>query len=287
MTVNRDQLRSFLLINAGLVLVAAGIVLFKMPNNFVTGGVSGLAIVLSGLIPGISIVGPFMAAINVLLLILGFRLVGQKFGAWTVYASLALSGMVWLMEALVPLTAPLTSDPLLELLWSIILPGVGTALVFQENASSGGTDILAKILSVKTSLNVGQALFWTDFTVAGGAFLVFGVQTGLYSLLGLILKAVLIDLVIENLNVHKKLEIITSRPEELLEYILRDLKRGATLYPVTGAFTGTAYKMIHTVVSRRQAFLIRRELKTLDPQAFVNIITTSEIIGKGFRNPEN
>ena len=282
----KEKLQSFFYINAGLILIALGIVYFKIPNNFVTGGVSGLAIVLSSIFPDQITVGPFMTVINLFLLILGFFLVGPRFGTWTVYASLTLSGMVWILNLLTPLTTPLTKDPLLELLWSIILPGMGSAIIFYQNASSGGTDILAKILSVKTRFHVGQSLFMIDFSIALLSFGIFGIQTGLYSILGLIMKAVLIDLVIENLNVHKKLEILTSRPDEILQYILQDLKRGATLYPVKGAFTGNDYQMIHTVVTRRQAFLIRMELKKLDPHAFVNVITTSEIIGKGFRNPE-
>ena len=119
--------------------------------------------------------------------------------------------------------------------------------------------------------------------LAASALLVFGVQTGLYSILGLVMKAFLIDLVIENLNVHKKMEIITVNPEPVLEFILHTLHRGATLYPGTGAYTGKQWKVIHTVVGRRQALAIRRVLKENDPKAFVTITTTSETIGKGFR----
>jgi len=191
--------------------------------------------------------------------------------------------MVWGLSLLVPLATPLTHDPLLELAFAIGLPAVGSAIVFNQNASTGGTDIVAKVLSTKTAINTGMALLLSDFVIAASALLVFGVQTGLYSILGLILKAFLIDLVIENLNVHKKMEIITANPEPVLDFILHTLHRGATIYPATGAFTGRDWRVIHTVVGRRQALAIRRVLKEVDPKAFVTITTTSETIGKGFR----
>lgn len=278
----RPTLPSFLLINLGLSLTALGIVLFKIPNHFVTGGVSGLSIILSGLFPGLS-VGPGMTLINLLLVVWGFLVLGKQFGWNTVYSSFALSGMVWILDLLLPLSQPLTSDPLLELLFAIALPAVGSAIVFNQNSSTGGTDIVAKVLSTKTAINTGTALLISDFAIAASALVVFGVQTGLYSVLGLILKAFLIDLVIEGLNTHKKLEIITSHPDPLLDFILNTLHRGATVYPATGAYTGQHWRVIHTVVGRRQALAIRRVVHELDPKAFITITTTTETIGKGFR----
>jgi uncharacterized membrane-anchored protein YitT (DUF2179 family) len=281
-SVPENKIKSFLLITLGLFLTAAGIALFKVPNHFVTGGVSGLSIIAAALLPGLT-VGPAMTVINLVLVVWGFAVLGSGFGWKTVYSSLALSGMVWAFGALWPLAKPLTADPLLELFFAIGLPAVGSAIVFNQNASTGGTDIVAKVLSTRTAINTGTALLISDFAIAASALLVFSVQTGLYSLLGLILKAFLIDLVIENLNVHKKLEIITAHPEPILDFILHTLHRGATLYPATGAFTGRDWKAIHTVVGRRQALAIRRVLREVDPKAFVTITTTTETLGKGFR----
>jgi len=280
--MNSHRLRAFLLINFGLLLTALGIVLFKVPNHFVTGGVSGLSIILTALFPGLT-VGPAMTGINLLLVVWGFFVLGPSFGWKTVYSSFALSAMVWLIDLAVQLKAPMTGDPLLELFFAIGLPAVGSAIVFNQNASTGGTDIVAKVLATKTAINTGTALLISDFVIAASALAVFGVQVGLYSVLGLILKAFLIDIVIENLNVHKKMEIITARPEPVLDFILHTLHRGATLYPATGAYTGTEWKVVHTVVGRRQALAIRNVVREHDPKAFVTITTTSEIIGKGFR----
>lgn len=277
-----DRLRSFVLINFGLLITALGIALFKIPNHFVTGGVSGLSIIVANLAPGLT-VGPAMTAINLVLVIWGFSVLGPKFGWSTIYSSFALSGMVWLINAWMPLTQPFTDDALLELAFAIALPAVGSAIVFNQNSSTGGTDIVAKVLSTKTAIHTGTALLISDFVIAASALFVFGVKTGLYSILGLVIKAFLIDLVIEGLNVHKKLEIITSRPEPVLEFILHTLNRGATVYPAQGAYSGQEWKVIHTVVGRRQALAIRRVLKEVDPKAFVTITTTTETIGKGFR----
>jgi len=276
------KLRSFLLINLGLLLTAVGIVLFKVPNHFVNGGVSGLSIIVAALFPWLS-VGPAMTVINVVLVVWGFSVLGSKFAWNTVYSSLMLSAMVWGLDLACHLTKPLTTDPLLELLFAIGLPAVGSALVFNQNASTGGTDIVAKVLSTKTAINTGMALLISDFVIAAWAIPVFGVQSGLYSLLGLVLKAFVIDLVIDNLNVHKKMEIITANPQPVVDFILHTLHRGATLYPATGAYSGKSWQVIHTVVGRRQALAIRRVLREVDPKAFVTITTTTEIIGKGFR----
>ncbi|MEI8096203.1 MAG: YitT family protein [Spirochaetales bacterium] len=272
----------FVLLNAGLFLVALGIYLFKIPNHFVTGGVSGLSILAAQLFPGFE-VGPVMTGLNLLLVGLGFAFLGFGFGWKTIYASFALSGMVWLLDALWHIPAPLTNDALLELIFAISLPAVGSGLVFNLGASTGGTDIVAKILNTKTHINTGQALLISDFVIAASSLLVFGAKTGMYSVLGLVLKAFIIDLVIESLNVHKKLEIISATPQPILDYILKDLGRGATIYPAVGAYSGTEWKVIHSVVGRRQAFGIRAKVKEIDPKAFITITTTSEIIGKGFR----
>jgi len=280
--VKKTTFGEFLLINAGLFLVALGIYLFKIPNHFVTGGVSGLSILAAQLFPGFA-VGPVMTGLNVVLVVLGFAFLGLGFGWKTIYASFALSGMVWLLDTLWHIPSPLTNDALLELVFSIALPAIGSGLVFNLGASTGGTDIVAKILATKTPINTGAALLASDFVIAASALLVFDVKTGMYSILGLVLKAFIIDLVIESLNTHKRLEIISASPEPILEFILKDLGRGATVYPATGAYTGTAWNVIHTVVGRRQAFAIRQRVKQIDPKAFITITTTSEIIGKGFR----
>ena len=273
----------FILINVGLILVGIGICLFKIPNNFATGGVSGLAIIASSFFKDID-VGPMMLIINIVLLIVGFIFLGPDFGSKTVYSSFALSGIVWAIQKIYPLKHSLTDDMMLELIFSIIFPAIGSAIVFNLNASTGGTDIVAKILSKHTNLNIGKTLLMTDFLIAAGAGAVFGIKIGMYSILGLSLKAFVIDLVMEGFNVSKQFVIISSKSEDIKEYIVNQLHRGATIYKAEGAFSHKPEDVISTVLSRRQAIKLRTYIRSIDDSAFITISNTSETIGKGFRS---
>ncbi len=281
--LNRNTVNEFLLLNFGLFLVASGIHFFKIPNHFATGGVSGLAITIQHFSVGIS-VGPLMLIINILLLLAGYALIGSNFGSKTVYSSFALSGMVWLLEKLLPMTTPFTNDTMLELILSILLPAVGSAIAFNLNASTGGTDIVAKVLNKMTAIDIGKALLIVDFAIIVAAGFVYGVRIGLYSFLGLIFKAFLIDSVIESLNLRKQLVIVSEKPEMVRKYITDNLHRGATIHLAFGAFTNERKHVITTVVSRSQAVALRKYIREIDPTSFITITNTSEIIGKGFRS---
>jgi uncharacterized membrane-anchored protein YitT (DUF2179 family) len=283
MEVDMKKLEEFLLINLGLFLVAAGIVLFKIPNNLATGGVSGVAIIVEKFFPAAP-VGFLMLIINLILLVFGFFFLGKNFGSKTIYSSFALSGMVWALERVIVLTKPLTGDTFLELVYAILLPAVGSAIVFNYNASTGGTDIIAKILHKFTSINIGKTLLLADFGITVIALFVFGVRTGMYSILGLIMKGFIIDLVIENLNISKHFVIISEKPEEVKAFIVNELKRGATIHKAYGAYSNEEKEVITTIMSRRQAVRLRKFIREIDKHAFISITNTSEIIGKGFRN---
>lgn len=277
------QVKSFLLINLGLLLTAASIHFFKAPNNFDTGGVSGLAIVIGHYFPNLTI-GPLMLIINIILLLAGFGFIGRSFGSKTVYSSFALSGIVWVLDKLFPLSKPLTGDLMLELAFAIILPAVGSAIVFNQDASTGGTDIVAKVLSKLTSLDIGKALLVADFVITLAAFFVFGIRIGLYCMLGLLIKGFLIDSVIEGFNIRKQMVIISDYPEMIKVYIIKNLHRGATIHTAKGAFTDEEKHVITTVVTRRQAIALRNYIREVDRNSFITITNTSEIIGKGFRS---
>ncbi len=281
--MSKNKFLVFLQMTAGSLLMAAGIYFFKIPNGFSTGGVSGISTLLGHLIPGIS-VAQFITLFNVLLLLVGFAVIGKETGAKTVYCSLAFSGFTWLLEWLVPLAAPLTDQPFLELCYAILLSGIGSAILFRVGASSGGTDIVALILKKFTRLNVGSALLCTDVLIAASAFFVFDLRTGLFSLLGLFAKAFLIDSVIENLNICKSFMIITSRPEPIEAYILDVMHHSATVVDAFGAYSHTPRKIVFTLCRRYEGFKLKQKLKEIDPDAFVIVESTSEIIGRGFRS---
>lgn len=276
------RFRDFIALNLGILLLSAGVYFFKTPNGFATGGVSGISILLSRLFPVLS-QGAYMMAINVLLLIIGGIVLGRECGLLTVFCSLLFSAETWLLEYLVPLSSPLTDQPFLELVYAILLTGIGSALIFRCNASSGGTDIVALILKKHTDLNVGRALLLTDFLIATSNFFVSGVTAGLYSLLGLFSKAFLVDSIIESLNLCKAFTIITTRPDDIERYIMEELHHGITRHDAIGEYTGERKNVLMTVCPRADANRLKRRIREIDPEAFVIVTSSSEIIGRGFR----
>ena len=280
--LTREKLIYFLLLNFGLAVLAAGVHFFKAPNNFAFGGTSGISILISSLTP--FNVGTAMLLINAVLVVIGLVFLGPKRMGVTIYSSMALSVFVDLFERIRPMSAPFTDDKFLELCYAVILPAVGSAIVFNIGASSGSTDIVAMILSDKTSIEIGKALLLSDFLIALAAGGLYGVRTGMYCVLGLLAKAFVVDGVIENINIRKKITIVSQHPDEILEFIINDLKRGATVYTAHGAFSGRDEEVITTVLGRRQAVLLRNYIRRVDPASFITIVNSSETIGKGFRS---
>ena len=278
----KKNIAEYAAMTSGALIMAAGIYFFKIPNGFSTGGVSGIATVLGGAVAGVS-PAMLISLINAVLLIVGFVFIGRETGLRTVFCSVAFSGFTWLFEFLLPLSSPLTDQPFLELVYAILLSGVGAAIIFYCDASSGGTDIVALILKKYTSINVGIALLITDFLISASAFLVFGLKTGLYSLLGLFAKSFLVDSVIENLNICKAFTVITEKPEPIVDYIINVMKHSATSYDAQGEYTHTKKKVIITLCRRREAAKFKKKIQDIDPGAFVIVEHTSEIIGRGFR----
>ena len=193
-----EDARFFGLLNLGLILTALGIVLFKSPNQFAFGGTSGLSVILATLFPQWN-VGAFMWVINIALVVLGFCLLGRKSMGWTVYSSFALSFYVSLCEWIWPLSAPLTDDTFLEFCFAVLLPALGGAIVFNVGASTGGTDILAMILQKYTSMEIGRALMVSDLGIVAVAGLLYGPRTGMYCILGMVIKCTVWDGAIGNL----------------------------------------------------------------------------------------
>ncbi len=277
-----NPIKTWTMLTLGALLTTIGIYFFKFPNHFSTGGVSGLSVILAHYFPSIT-PGDFVLVINMLLLVVGFLVFGRNFGVRTAYVSTLMSGATWVLERVLPLSAPLTTQPFMELVFAVSLPAVGSAILFNLDASTGGTDIVAMLMRKFTSLNIGNALLCSDLIITLMACVAFGVETGLYSILGLAMKSVLVDMVLENINVHKCFHIITAHPEPIEEFITNRLSRGATKLHGEGIYTHEGREVLLTVVNRREAVILRRYIKKVDPGAFLLITNTGEIIGKGFR----
>ncbi len=279
----KDNLMFFIILNLGLIFTAVGIAIFKTPNHFAFGGTSGLSIILSTLFPKWN-VGAFMWIVNAALVVLGFFFLGIRSMGWTVYSSFALSFYVSACEAIYPLSSPLTHDVFLELCFAVILPAVGAAMVFNVGASTGGTDIVAMILHKYTSLEIGRTLLVSDLGIVLIAAYLYGAQTGLYCILGMILKCTVVDSAIESLNLRKVCTIISKYPEQVEEFIINDLHRSATEQKAFGIYTKKEQKVMMTVLTRSETNRLRIHLRQIDPHAFITIVNSSEIIGKGFRS---
>ena len=208
-----------------------------------------------------------MWIVNAALVVLGFFFLGIRSMGWTVYSSFALSFYVSACEAIYPLSSPLTHDVFLELCFAVILPAVGAAMVFNVGASTGGTDIVAMILHKYTSLEIGRALLVSDLGIVL-----------------MILKCTVVDSAIESLNLRKVCTIISKYPEQVEEFIINDLHRSATEQKAFGIYTKKEQKVMMTVLTRSETNRLRIHLRQIDPHAFITIVNSSEIIGKGFRS---
>lgn len=278
------KLKTFGLMTLGSILMALGVYFFKMPNGFAMGGVTGIAMILAAALSFLPITtSMWIIILNVLLLVVGLLILGKKTIAKTVYCSLFYSFVTFLLETFLPMSAPLTDEPFLELVYAIILTAIGSAIIFNAGGSSGGTDIVALILKKYSTLDVGKALLVVDFIVAASSFFFFGIQVGLLSLLGLFAKAFVVDSMIESFNVCKYFIVITSKKDEIAQYIMNTLVHGVTVNTVIGEYTHEEKAMIHTVCKRYEAIALRTKIKEIDPDAFIIVTTSSEIIGRGFR----
>lgn len=290
--ISGEWIKRFAFMNFGTLLMALGIYFFKNPNGFATGGVSGISIILHNIFPEIT-TATYMMVINVLLIVVGIIFLGKECGGMTIYCSLMLSLETWVLELLVPISAPLTEYPLLELVYAVLLTGIGSAIIFKCRASSGGTDIVALILKKQTSMNVGTALLCTDFLIAASTFVVtadgfaFDAKTGLFSLLGLFAKVFVVDDIIDSINLCKSFTIITTKPTEIEDFIKNVIKHSATTYSAEGSYSHDEKRVIMTVCHRSDAIKLRNFVYQIDPHAFVIITKTSEIMGKGFRDNLN
>ncbi len=274
------SLKEYSLITASTLMIVAGVYFFKFPNNFTFGGVTGLSVVLSDIFPFSP--GTVNFAINMLLMILGFLFLGRKFGIKTVYSSALLSVGLSVMERIYPMEQRLTDEPMLELVFAIILPAFGSAILFNIGASSGGTDIIAAIVKKYSGADIGKALFLSDVLITLSSCFVFDIKTTLFSFLGLIAKSLVIDGVIENINLCKYFNVVCSNPAPICDFIIHKLNRSATVFEAQGAFSHEKKYVILSAMQRPQALLLRQYIKSVEPSAFLLISNTSEIIGKGF-----
>lgn len=276
-----EVLKTYSLLTISTIIMVAGIYIFKFPNNFSFGGVTGIAIVAANFFPVTP--GTVTFILNMALLLIGFIFLGRSFGFMTTYVSILMSVGLRLCEILFPMGSPLTDEPVLELIFAIFLPSFASAIYFNIGASGGGTDIVAMILKKYTRLNIGAALFIVDLLIVLASWFAFDIKTCLFSLVGLLAKSLVMDQVIESINLCKYFTIICDNPEPICDFITGTLKRSATVHKAEGVYARKEKTVIVTITKRFQAVELRNFIKENEPGAFIAITNSSEIIGKGFR----
>ncbi len=278
----KQFLKAFFLLTLGSFMDAAGFYFFLAPNAIAAGGINGLALILNTFLPQFPL-GSLVLLMSILMLITGFILVGAVFGFKTIYCSILIPLTIWGLEYFYPLNASLGSDTLVQLIFGVLISGTGIALLFNQNASSGGTDIAARILHKFYHIDLGKGLFIIDFFITIAAAFTFGIEKGMYALLGVLLYGLVIDAVIEGFNVSKHVTIITRESEVVKRFIVEELERGATIYAARGAYSGEEREVIIAIVNRREFIHLRGFIKDLDPRAFITVQNTHEVLGEGFK----
>ena len=273
--------KEYVLLTLASVLMIISTWLFKYPNNFTFGGITGLSIVLSRIfeVPASTL----NLIMNAVLLVIGVVVLGKGFAGKTFYVTILSTVGLSALDKIYPITTPLTDEPVIELLFAVAIPAVASANLFNLDASSGGTDIVAMLLKKYTTMEIGTAIFAVDIIITLSAFVAFDFATGLYSVTGLMAKTLIMDGAIENMNLCKYFTIITTNPKPICDFIHHELHRSATIYKAEGAYSHTEKNIVLVVLKRSQAVRLRRFIKDVEPTAFMMITNSSEIIGKGFR----
>lgn len=275
------NLKEYFVITCGILIMILGLNFFLEPSELAVGGVFGFAMIINSLFSFIEI-GDAMLVMNIVLFIVAFIVIGREFGAKTIYSSLLLSYLVKITSDIFTIVEPLTDDLFLNLFFGILLQGIGMAVIFYYGASTGGTDIIAKIINKFTNINIGKALFAADFLIVIGACFTFGLTKGLYALLGVIMNAVVIDNMIEGLDLKIHISIVSKQLLQIQNYVIEELERGATIYEAKGAYTGEPKFVMHVVMNRKEFILLKKHIKTIDQDAFVIAHNVREVMGEGF-----
>jgi uncharacterized membrane-anchored protein YitT (DUF2179 family) len=277
--------RDYFWMTLGILITAYALDAFMIPNRIAAGGVSGLSTVVfyalrDAHLPAIP-VGVTMLVINIFLLAIGIRLRGWRYGAKTIYGAVGLSIAIDLMA---PFIRPLaTKDPLLAVLWGGALCGIGMGMVFRVGGNTGGTDIVAQLLTKKINLGVGQLMLLVDAGVLLVAGLKFGPELALYGAVAVFVTTTTIDVVQEGLSTEKAAFIFSKMNDQIGASILSELGRGATAFASRGVYTGEEREVIFCVVSRRELDDLKNIVHSLDPDAFLVISDVHEALGEGFK----
>lgn len=269
------SIKEFWMITCGTVISAAAVYFFMIPSQVAVGSASALAMVLSNFVP--LPVSAISMIINVVLLLVGFLLIGREFGAKTVYASVLLPAVLAVFEFVFPNVQSITQDPLLDVMSYILVVGVGLAMLFSCNASSGGLDIVAKLLNKYLRMDMGKAMSMSGMLVALSAASCYDKKTVVLSVLATYFGGMMVDYFIFGINLKRKVCIISQELDKIKEFVLHDLHSGATLNEIIGAYDNQVRKEIIVIVDKQEYKQLMEYMKKTDPKAFITVYSVNEV----------
>ena len=272
------MVKEFIIITLATISGAASVFFFLVPSNVSVGSVSGLAIIMANFIP--LSVATITMLLNVFLLILGFLLVGREFGAKTVYTSLLVPAVMWILEQIFPDFQSITGDQTLDVIGFCVFSGIGLSVLFVHNACSGGLDIVAKILNKYLRMDFGKAIGLTGMAVALSSVFVSDLKTVFLSVLGTYFSGLVLDHFIFNSTLKKKVCIISKKHQEILDFVLNEMHSGATVYDAQGAYTQETHKEVLVIVYKSEYLELINFVTKIDPDAFITVYSINEVIFK-------
>ena len=268
-------IKEFAVITLGVTVVAAAVFFFMLPSHVSVGSGAALAMVLSNFIP--LSVSAITLILNVFLLILGLVLVGPEFGIKTVYCAILMPLILGVFEYFLPNFQSITGDPLLDVVCYILVVGVGLAILFSRNASSGGLDIVAKIMNKYLRMELGKAMGLSGMAVALTSALCYDAKTVVLSVLGTYFGGIMVDHFIFGLNIKRRVCVISDKLDVIVDFVLHDLHSGATLNEIIGAYDKTPRKEMITIVDKQEYGKLMDFVRKTDPKAFVTVYSVSEM----------
>ena len=271
----QKAVKEFAIITLGTVIVAAAVFFFMLPSHVSVGSGAALAMVLSNFIP--LSVSTITLIMNVGLLIIGFLLIGPEFGAKTIYCSILMPLVMGVFEKIFPDFQSITQDPLLDVICYILVVGVGLSILFPRNASSGGLDIVAKIINKYLNIEIGKAMSFSGMVVALSSALCYDSKTVVLSLLGTYFGGIIVDHFIFGINIKRRVCVISQQLDTIVDYVLHDLHSGATINEIIGAYDNTPRREMITIVDKHEFRALMDYVKKVDPKAFITVYSVSEM----------
>lgn len=270
-----NAIKEFAIITVGAAIVAAAVFFFMLPSHVSVGSGAALAMVLSNFIP--LSVSTITLIMNIGLLIIGFLLIGPEFGAKTVYCAILMPLIMGLFEALFPDFQSITQDPLLDVICYILVVGVGLSILFSRNASSGGLDIVAKIMNKYLRMDLGKAMSYSGIAVALSSALCYDSKTVVLSVLGTYFGGMVVDNFIFGINIKRRVCVISKELDTIVEFVLHELHSGATLNQIVGAYDKEPKMEMITIVDRNEYRRLMDFIRETDAKAFVTVYSVSDM----------